>query len=201
MKSLLVLTTGLLLTISGVAATVPDSEKPSVAYVTNQNVVKVFYKAPTFDNVSVTIYDSENRKVFSETIRKISGFARPYNLSSLPVGSYTLKVSIGSVEISKVEQVVVDLPKEKLKLAEETVAHLTSLKNSRGKYVLSVPYRRYDKLDVLIYNEAKQLIHRSNLKVAGETAIVLNLKGITGKYFLDVVTKNKIRNSFPLTNQ
>jgi hypothetical protein len=202
MKSFIVLLSGLLLSVSCIAAKVPNSDGSSVAYVRQKDVVKVFYKGETSANVYVSIYDDHLKQVFRETIRKVNGFSKPYNLSDLPAGTYSIRVSVGNRVISKLEQVVItnEPAVQENVLDYNTVAHLTKLKDSCGKYVLSIPYRGNDHLSVRIYDERLRMVYLSAFDVSGETAFVINAEALKGNYSMDVVTKNEIINTFQLTN-
>jgi hypothetical protein len=203
MKSLFILVSGLFVSISCIAAAkFSDSKKPAVAYMWQNNVVKVFYKSDNTENVRISIYDDQRKKVFEETLRKVSGFSRPYNLSDLPVGTYTVKVSIAGHEISTLEHVTTEsrVSYRKALPSKKVIAYVTNLR-SYGKYVLSIPDRGKDHLMVRIYNERQVEIYRNELDVAGEAAFVVNLEALRGKYSMDVVTKDKIINTFQLTNQ
>jgi hypothetical protein len=59
--------------------------------------LKVFYKGVESNDVKVSIYDESNRLIYKETIRKVDGFIRPYNLSQLSKGNYTVEVIDGDV--------------------------------------------------------------------------------------------------------
>src|SRR5882724_6573826 len=63
-----------------------------VAVVRNGGVVKVIYKNPVASVVKVTILDAETNPLFTEKIISHGEFIRPYNLSQLPKGDYTICV-------------------------------------------------------------------------------------------------------------
>jgi hypothetical protein len=165
--------------------------------------LKVFYKSIEFGDVNVSIYDNQQKKVFGETLRKINGFSRPYNLSALPAGTYTIRVSVGNREVSRVEQVVAEVKSRRFENIRktETVAYVTTLKHSPGKYVLSIPARGEDHLFVRLYDERKSMIYSYDFDVDNEMAFVINIKSLTGKYLMEVETTDKIKNTFQLSNQ
>jgi len=58
------------------------------------SVFKVHYTKPVKSKVKVEIFNEEGARVYTETIAKgTQGFVRPYNLSKLPKGVYTFKVT------------------------------------------------------------------------------------------------------------
>src|SRR5436190_16928107 len=85
----------LLIMIGSVAmAAKSDNPKPtaSVAVMKSGSTFKLFYKGVRTGNVKVTIYDSKNQAVFSETIKNLESFMRPYNFSSLDEGEYLIEL-------------------------------------------------------------------------------------------------------------
>lgn len=76
-----------------------NSDRPvpssNAAIMKQGSTFKVFYKGSKPVNVKVSIFDADHKLVFTETIRKIDGFARPYNFSNLPEGNYSIEVSDG----------------------------------------------------------------------------------------------------------
>ena len=60
---------------------------------TGTSTYNLIYKALLTTNVKVAIYDVKDQLVFSETLRKTNGFARPYNFDGLAEGEYTIRVS------------------------------------------------------------------------------------------------------------
>ena len=101
----------------------PKSNSGMAVVKTNATSYKLIYKGDLASNVKVKIYDGKNQLVFSETIKKSSGFARPYNFSSLADGEYTIRIDNGSKWLTE----TVDYRNSDAK----STAHLTSLKNGR----------------------------------------------------------------------
>lgn len=64
-----------------------------VAVMKNGSTFKLFYKGAQHSDVKVSIVDARDHVVFSEVIKKVEGFMRPYNFSNLPEGNYTIEVS------------------------------------------------------------------------------------------------------------
>jgi len=168
--------------------TVEPKESESAVAVTNcsgSSVVKVFYKAEQAGTVKVSIISQDNSLVFTETMKRVSGFLRPYNFSGLSAGEYTIQIEDSNGK--KTETVDYTAGKiEKLvslvKLAEE------------GKYLLSVNSKASDMINVNIYNGANQLIHSQEKKIDRNFAEVLNIKD-TNQFTIEVSDSNGVLKS------
>ena len=57
-----------------------------MAVVKNGTTFKLYYKGTQQMDVKVSILDATNKIVFTEVLRKVEGFVRPYNFSNLPEG-------------------------------------------------------------------------------------------------------------------
>jgi hypothetical protein len=137
---------------------------------------KLIYKSELHSDVKVEIYDSRNQVVFSETIKMSDGFARPYNFSSLNDGKYTIRVDNGSNWLTETVQYEAG--------RIEKLAHLTALAD--GRYLLSVPGSREQRLSVKIFEESGKIIYRKKELVAGDFAQVYKLNDLTGKFLFEV---------------
>ncbi len=152
--------------------TVEPGESASAVAVTNcsgSSVVKVFYKAEQVGTVKVSIFSKDNSLVFTETMKRVSGFLRPYNFSGLSAGQYTIQIEDSNGKKTKtVDYTAGKIEKQisLVKLAEE------------GKYLLSVNSEASDVINVNIYNAANQLIHSQEKKIERNFAEVLNIKDI-----------------------
>jgi hypothetical protein len=58
--------------------------------------IQLFYKNSKQATIEVSIFDADNKLRFTEVIRKSNGFIRPYNLSSMEKGEYTVVVNDGT---------------------------------------------------------------------------------------------------------
>ncbi len=120
MKKTLSIFCVLVLTSSVVFAGGIDDPKASSAMAIMQkdnNHIQLFYKSVKSATVEINIYDSDNALRFSETIRKVDGFIRPYDLSKMKEGDYTIVVKDG--DRSLVEKV--STYKKKVKLFSQVI--------------------------------------------------------------------------------
>jgi len=158
---------------------------PSVAVVagTANHIFKVIYKSKTANKVQVTIFNTANEMVFTESLNNIMAFTRPYNFSSLPEGEYTIVVrdSFGK----KVE---------KVNFIHGTIESLISVRKlsaSTSKYMLTSVNKGVNVLTISIYNEEGALLHNETRMVDGNFGIVYNL-GEEGKYTFVVSDKTGV---------
>lgn len=95
----------------------------------NADHIQLFYKNTKEATIEVSIYDSENKLLFTETIRKSNGFIRPYDLSTMKEGEYTVVVNDGTEKF--VEKIsTYDRP-------QPLLSNLISMKRN-GTYLLTV---------------------------------------------------------------
>lgn len=93
----------MLFTVMSVAVYATDGEKsstsaaPKVEISTGESdVYRVLFMGKSDAKTVINIWNDENRLVFTETIKKVNAFVRPYNFSQMPDGVYTLEVIEGS---------------------------------------------------------------------------------------------------------
>ena len=82
--------------VSGTAMATEDKPKNSpvgMAVVKSETGFKLFYKGNKVCDVTVKIYDQKGVEVFSETLKNLDNFMRPYNLNTLTEGEYTVELS------------------------------------------------------------------------------------------------------------
>lgn len=144
---------------------------------------KLYYKGPQQANVKVSIRNANNKIVFTETIKNVEGFVRPYNFSNLPEGEYSIHVSDqfgGQIE-------KITYKREK----SEPLAHLLKVAGSDGKYLLTVNNRENGDVTVRIYDEANNVIYDRKEFVSKDFAKVYNLEGVVGDQFTFEVSDAK----------
>ena len=152
---------------------------------TTSTSYKLIYKSEEASDVKVEIFNSKNALVFSETIEKSRGFARPYNFGSLADGEYTIKLDNGSNWLTE----TVDFHKDKdAKIKEAKLAHLTHLKD--GKYLLTVAGSGQNRLSIRIYNEDGKVVREDSEPVNGNFAQVYDLRRIRGSLSFEITDQN-----------
>ncbi|MBX2898377.1 MAG: hypothetical protein KF775_01935 [Cyclobacteriaceae bacterium] len=146
-----------------------SAEGVVVTHATGSSVFKVYYKALAANDVKVYVFDSNGRQIFSETLKKITAFVRPYNLTGLSAGTY--KVVVKDRQNSVEEEFYYS--------AGKVTKHINILKMTEpGKYLLSVQSETADKVNLNIYDKEQRLVHSQVYDVNKAFAEVLNLKNI-----------------------
>lgn len=140
----------------------------SVSNLEGSTLVKVYYKADQTGTVKVSILKGK-RILFTETLKKVSGFVRPYNFENLTAGEYTVQVE--DKYGKRLEQVTYEGGRIAkyvgiVKLAQQ------------GKYLITVNSKSSDQISVNVYNERNEVVHSQTKNVASSFAEVLNIKNI-----------------------
>ncbi|HEY3403865.1 MAG TPA: hypothetical protein VGK59_10790 [Ohtaekwangia sp.] len=178
-KTLLILSLVLLVSSVGFARRLDNPEsKSGVGIMKHGSTFTLYYKASQPSRVKVAIYDATGRLVFSEVIRKLDGFSRPYNFSQLAEGEYTIEV----VDNEK-RQI------EKVNYAQGKVENLINISRVSGtdnKYLLTVPGKANDVVSVKIYGNNNQVLYSQQEAVRGDFAKVYNLSNVKSSVLFTV---------------
>ncbi|HNT51377.1 MAG TPA: hypothetical protein PKK67_12365 [Cyclobacteriaceae bacterium] len=172
MKALQLVLAGVLFSACAFAGVVDEpalAEGVAVTHVSGSSVLKVYYSSGQTEDVKIAILNKKNKVIFSETIKKASGFLRPYNLSGLDAGTYTVVVEHGN-----------SFQKEQFTYSAGRIEKLINIMRlpEEGKYLLSVKSKASDVVNVNVYDRDNKLIHSQSHDVKDDFAEVLNLKAI-----------------------
>jgi hypothetical protein len=151
---------------------------PSAAVVKFGTTFKLYYKGSQQADVKVSILDAGNRVVFSETIKDVDGFVRPYNFSHLPEGDYTIKISDKNGRM--IEKI--NYRQEK----SEAFAHLLKVAGTNAKYLLTVASKEQSDVTIRIYDDSNNVIYNKRETVSNDFAKIYNLEGIAGEFTFEV---------------
>jgi hypothetical protein len=164
-------------------ATGNDPSPTGMAVVRTGSTFRVFYKAPGQTNVTVSIYDESNNKVFSESFKESEGFIRPYNFEKLKEGKYTIELKDAAG--FQIEKIAYE------KKIEEKIARMVKLPGEE-KYAILVPTNGSKSLSVDIYNRYGSSVYSKAYEVNGDfsrlfdltvldsfTVVVSDSKGLT----------------------
>src|SRR5258708_31107171 len=123
-----------------------NSDESSMTVIAGQNVsvFKVVYKSATAGRVEVTIINSNNEVVFTESFKKMNEFTRPYNFNSLPEGEYTIEVKDNFGK--KIEKVNYSLG------TVNSIIKVTKINNEKAKYMLTVANKGGNIINLSILN-------------------------------------------------
>lgn len=142
------------------------------------SVFKVFYKGTSISRVTVNIYDAKGLRVFSDNLGKQKSFARPYNFSELAEGTYTIElIDIAGKQIESVEY-------KQGKI--EKLASLIKMSGEINKFLLIVPGKGDDVLNVRILNDSGEELYQGEEKVNGDFAKTYDLKSLSGSFSLSI---------------
>lgn len=165
------------------ANTIDGPKSPiGMAVVKTGSIFKVFYKGVKTGNVKLTIYGTRGEKVFTETLKNIESFVRPYNFSSLSEGEYIIELMDDAGK-----QV------EKISYHNGKIERYVSLKrlvDNEGKYVLTVSNKGEDVLSVRIFDYKNTLLYSGTEKIVDDFGKVYNLNKVRGQIFFEITDKN-----------
>jgi len=143
---------------------------------------KVYYKAAEAANVKISILNDQDQQVFTETLRKVDGFIRPYSFNNLPEGFYTIRIEDGtSVQAEKVEYRSGEI---------EKLIHVRKVASEEGKYLFTATGKGQENITINIYNPADQLLYTESRLVKDTYATVYNLSKVKGAISFEVVHSN-----------
>lgn len=185
---------GMLILISSVvlAGGTPNpstsSTSSKMAIVKCGDVVKVFYKNDESTKVKVTIYNQENKAVFSEEVKSHAGFVRPYNIGSMPEGDYRV---VMQDENEKREENVSTL--------KEHVKSLVGIiKASEDQFAVTFFTKEERDLRVRLLDSNKNVLFSDEYSVNGRASKLFNLKSVKGAVVVEVADEDGVIKSTTL---
>ncbi|HEY0740503.1 MAG TPA: hypothetical protein VGD40_03540 [Chryseosolibacter sp.] len=177
MKKFLSILVVLAVVSGGVMANGIDNPKANtgLALMKSEKGFKVFYKGSKAGTVRVTITNSKGEHIHQETLKNVESFMRPYNLSSITEGEYTIEIN--SPDGKQIEKF--SYSKNKV----EKLMNLLHVKDADGKYVLTVSNKNgSDRLTVNIYDQNYNLVYTGTEEISGDFAKIYDLRSL-GKNF------------------
>jgi len=182
-KTLLVLSLVLLVSSVSFARRLETPEsKNGVGIMKNGSTFTLFYKASQPSRVKVSIYDATGKLLFTEVIRKLDGFSRPYNFSKLAEGEYTIEV----VDNNQRQVEKVNYTQDKV----ENLINISRVSGTTNKYLLTVPRKSDGVISVKIYGNNNQVLYNQQESVQGDFARVYKLENVSSSV-LFIVTDSK----------
>jgi hypothetical protein len=166
--------------VSGTAMATEDKPKSSpvgMAVVKSETGFKLFYKGNKTGDVTVKIYDQKGVQVFSETLKNLDNFMRPYNLNTLTEGEYTVELS--NNEGKSTEKIAYTRGKS------DRIMNLVRVKNS-DKYLLRIPNKGIETLDIKVYDAFETLVYQSSENISGDFAKLYNLERIGTNFRFEI---------------
>ena len=143
--------------------------KKGLAVIKQGSVFKLFYKCQESDDVRVTIYNSDNKAIFKETLRNVDGFMRPYNFGNLAEGDYTVVVKDDFCDHAE----LIHHYAEK----SNSLIGVIQLSETPEKFVLTVGKKLSpETIGVRIFNDKNEVVYEQIEFVDGDFAKLYNLK-------------------------
>jgi len=128
---------------------------------------KLVYPVRSKEMVNIKIYDQKNQLVFSDRIKNLNGFIRPYDLSYLPDGNYKFMIRSTSGFITR--DIVHKAAENDLRISiEETGAN--------DSYKLIVKGVSRNPVSVDIYNKEVGLVFKENIKIGKDFSRIYSFK-------------------------
>ena len=171
-KSLLI---AVMVMLSAVGATF-GVDKPStvglaIVPVKGKQVFKIIYKGESTGNVKVSVANSSNTVLYTDTFSNVDGFILPLNFSDVEYGEYTVNVTDATgkrtEKLSYLPQVV-----------SATAIHITKI-NGENKYLVAVPAQGDQVVNVKIFDQSNNLLHDETKEVSGDFGQIYNTKNIS----------------------
>ncbi|MFZ6000314.1 MAG: hypothetical protein ACOYW3_07370 [Bacteroidota bacterium] len=158
----------------------PSSVAGAAILKKGESTFSVIYKGSE-SKVTVSILDSRNRQVFSETVKNETGFLRPYNFAGLREGEYT--IAIADATGTKTEKVIYR--------SGAVSKQVNLVKMADGdKYLFTAAGKGEENITLNIFDQANQLVHSELKSISGDFAQVYNLSKIGGQPTFEIVHQN-----------
>ncbi|UII33842.1 hypothetical protein LVD17_08445 [Fulvivirga ulvae] len=188
-----------LFTVISLAVNATDGEKgsntaaPKVEVSTEEsNVYRVLFMGKGDAKTIINIWNAENRLVFTETIKKVNAFVRPYNFSQMPDGVYTLEVIEGNTISKKMiyhgsvapsNDVPVDL----------NIVKVAPLTGKEDVYKLTIIQSGETKANIRILNADEKVVYSSAESFERAFCKLYNFKRMAKKATIEVEIDGEVK--------
>lgn len=156
--------------ISAVLVHAASPVKMAILADATSGIYKVVYKAAEVGKVKISIFDEKHELIFTETLNNVESFVRPYNLSNLDQGQYTIVVEDKNGRTE--EKVNYTFKKV------ESAVEITKIANELNKYLFTAQNTEADQIVVRIYDQESNLLHEQSMTVNGKVNVVFNLNEV-----------------------
>ena len=180
-------TFGVLIMISSVmlaGGTENPSTTSNTAIVKTNDGVRVFYKSEKVTKVKVTIYNQNDKKVFSEEVKSRLGFSRPYNLTSMPQGDYRVVLE----DENGTSEKIISNVKESAKV----MAAVINARKNYNRCLVTLYSNRESEVTIRILDANANELSVANYTVNGQSSKLFNLANFKGAVSVEVSDTNGI---------
>ena len=182
MKTKIVVLSVLVTMFVSVLAMANEPGNPKVVVVSQKSgIFKVIYEGEKAGKVTMKIFSTNGREVFSEVLRGMTGFMRPMNFQGMEPGEYTIEITD-----AKGKQI------QKIDYRNETSVksvHVTKIAKE-GKYLLAIAAKNdTEKINVRIFDGSSNLVHDESITINGNFGLVYNLKQVAGTPTFEITDK------------
>lgn len=148
--------------------------------------LELTYRSAEADFVKIKILNNKGRVVFSERINR-DKFIRPYNISNLKDGTYSVEVSDGEKTYTQSFE-----KRSSFYPADFQFVDIRKAKSDEDKIIVTALSGKKDVFFVKIYNDEGVLVHGSYQNVAYSSGKVYQIKNADKeKYTIEVSNGNE----------
>jgi hypothetical protein len=142
----------------------------------SRGIFMVNYRGVKITAVTLVVKDRDGKEILTKSIKSAKDFSVPLNFSSVDEGTYTITIDNGSEKLSQ----TLNYTNEKA----PTYSHVANLGN--GRYLFTTSSAGSEKINLRIYNGDEEMIYEKELTIKGESAMLFDLKEVTGTPFFEV---------------
>jgi hypothetical protein len=163
-------------------------EKVTVQTDVSSGIFKLTYKAAAPGTVKVSIINSKDETIFTETLTKMAAFVRPYNFNDQGMGNFKILVEDKDGKTEK----IVSFSVKKV----ESAFDVSKIANAQNKYLLSIENKDADQIQVRIVDAEKNVLHEESITVNGKFSVVYNLNKVKASPTFEVAGSNGVWKTF-----
>jgi hypothetical protein len=145
----------------------------------SRGIFLVNYRGVKTTPVTVLVKDRDGKEMLTKSIKSAKDFTMPLNFSSVDEGTYTITIDNGSEKLTQ----TLNYANEKA----QTYSHVANLGDNH--YLFTSSNAGSEKVTIRIYNDAEEMIYEKEYVIKGETAILFDLKEMSGTAFFEISEK------------
>ncbi len=137
----------------------------------------VFYRNSEATDVTISIYNSKNKVIYTDKVKNTEGFTRPYNFAELADDEYTFQVEDN-----------LGIKKEKISYHSEKTKNLFNVIKlaEADKYLVTSPQLNNQTITLKIYNNSGEIVYNESAQLDQAFAKVYKLNKVEGAVTFEV---------------